>query len=266
MYRCRSAARGSGKRIRSLPEAPIPFFRMNSSSTKSGLRHALTWKKPPDERKLCLEWFTKHQCSVTGSSHAWNREVFDFFGPLGDQVVSEDVVIPFRSLLLGTIKYIDEPLVLRRFTGSNLTLGEIRLWDREMTSEIFLERTHQNARNFEAVYAMRAQDIEKMSAKCPERNEELSKLRTASERNLSKAKAEERFWRSSNSRKFLILMVEFIGRGWFRTASRLLISWLFPQFLMRWIHIRSFKSRGKLSFNQKSQPLDEISYNKSSKN
>jgi glycosyltransferase involved in cell wall biosynthesis len=49
-----------------------------------------------------------------GCSHAFHRKVFDVFGPMEPGVIYEDDVIPFRSLLLGTIKYIPEPLIYYR--------------------------------------------------------------------------------------------------------------------------------------------------------
>lgn len=56
---------------------------------------------------------------VCGCSHCWHRSVFDIFGPLVQETVYEDKAIPFRSILLGQIRYIDKPLVLyRRHTGN----------------------------------------------------------------------------------------------------------------------------------------------------
>lgn len=56
---------------------------------------------------------------VCGCSHCWHRSVFDIFGPLVQETVYEDKAIPFRSILLGQIYYIDKPLVLyRRHTGN----------------------------------------------------------------------------------------------------------------------------------------------------
>jgi glycosyltransferase involved in cell wall biosynthesis len=57
---------------------------------------------------------------LTGSSHAWSREVFDVFGPLLPPVVCEDIVIPFRSSLLGEIVFVDEPLVKHRRHPGNI--------------------------------------------------------------------------------------------------------------------------------------------------
>lgn len=58
---------------------------------------------------------------VMGCSHAWQRIVFDTFGPLYHKVLFEDNAISFRSFLLGDIAYIDETLVHYRQHNSNAT-------------------------------------------------------------------------------------------------------------------------------------------------
>lgn len=65
---------------------------------------------------------------VYGCTHAWDRSIFDLFGPLQQGITYEDHLIPFRSLLLGSIGYINTPTVLYRRHGSNLwkDKGELR--------------------------------------------------------------------------------------------------------------------------------------------
>lgn len=61
---------------------------------------------------------------IYGASHAWHRSLFDDFGPLRDDVVSEDKSVGFRSLLLGQdIFYIEKPLVKYRFHAASVTTG-----------------------------------------------------------------------------------------------------------------------------------------------
>ncbi|HEY3857318.1 MAG TPA: glycosyltransferase [Verrucomicrobiae bacterium] len=57
---------------------------------------------------------------VYGCTHAFHRKVFEVFGPLDESIIHEDVAIPFRSLFLGTIKYLEEPLVYYRRHGNNV--------------------------------------------------------------------------------------------------------------------------------------------------
>jgi glycosyltransferase involved in cell wall biosynthesis len=76
---------------------------------------------PDTPRDLSLNYFGKRVRFVEGSTHAWHRDIFDIFGPMDTKVVSEDVVIPFRALLLGSISFIDKPLILRRFHNKNIS-------------------------------------------------------------------------------------------------------------------------------------------------
>ncbi|UFS70591.1 glycosyltransferase [Geomonas sp. RF6] len=77
-----------------------------------------------------LETVIEEGTWLYGCTHAWHRDIFDKFGPLRADVKREDEVLPFRSLLLGTIRYIREPLVLYRLHGSNLSK-----WKRTVVSD-----------------------------------------------------------------------------------------------------------------------------------
>jgi glycosyltransferase involved in cell wall biosynthesis len=56
---------------------------------------------------------------VGGCSHAFRKDVFTVFGALDKRIMSEDSAIPFRSLLLGKIGYIDSPLLYYRWHAQN---------------------------------------------------------------------------------------------------------------------------------------------------
>ena len=85
---------------------------------------------PKGER---LDLFSPKHCRLTsphdlikrgviiGASHAWTKRVFDKFGKLNPNIVSEDRVIGFRSSLCGGILYIDVPLVIYRLGGISNT-------------------------------------------------------------------------------------------------------------------------------------------------
>jgi glycosyltransferase involved in cell wall biosynthesis len=70
--------------------------------------------------QFCTENMVKEGCILAGYSHAWDREVFEVFGPLITPLTCEDMVIPVRSSLLGQIKYIEEPLVMHRRHDKNV--------------------------------------------------------------------------------------------------------------------------------------------------
>jgi len=51
---------------------------------------------------------------VYGCSHAWTRDVATIFGAYDERILQEDLIIPLRSCLLGSICFISEPLVKYR--------------------------------------------------------------------------------------------------------------------------------------------------------
>ena len=55
--------------------------------------------------------------NVIGASHGWDREIFEFFGPLNDNVIHEDIVLPIRASLLGKVERVKERLLQHRDGG-----------------------------------------------------------------------------------------------------------------------------------------------------
>lgn len=73
-----------------------------------------------------LAGYIQHMCPmVTGATHAWHRDVFEKFGPLGSKTRFEDLAISFRSLSLGGICRIKDPLVLYRRHGTNMSFNPL---------------------------------------------------------------------------------------------------------------------------------------------
>lgn len=56
-----------------------------------------------------------------GATFAWDKKVFDLFGPLPLDILGEDAIIPFRCALLGGVAYVDEALVQYRDHGGNVS-------------------------------------------------------------------------------------------------------------------------------------------------
>src|ERR1035437_9116771 len=67
---------------------------------------------------------------VVGCTHAWRKEVFNVFGPINERILLEDRAIPFRSLILGEIFYIDHPLVKYRRHGENASDYEVNDYEK----------------------------------------------------------------------------------------------------------------------------------------
>lgn len=68
--------------------------------------------------------FIRDRGFVVGATAAWDRDVFDAFGPLGSGLSAEDRILPFRATLLGRVAYLDEPLVQYRVVGISAHRGQ----------------------------------------------------------------------------------------------------------------------------------------------
>lgn len=66
-----------------------------------------------------LEYFSETVvAAAAGTSHAWHRDIFRVFGPL-PSITCEDVALPPRSMLLGTVVSLNKELVRYRIHHSN---------------------------------------------------------------------------------------------------------------------------------------------------
>lgn len=59
--------------------------------------------------------------ATSGCAHAWTRDVFDFFGPINERIIHEDITIPLRSLLIGSVTFLPDELVLYRMIAGSLS-------------------------------------------------------------------------------------------------------------------------------------------------
>lgn len=66
-----------------------------------------------------FEFLTTRRPTICGCAHAWSPKLFQFFGPLTANL--EDLVLSFRSLAIGQMLYIHQPLVKYRRHGSNVS-------------------------------------------------------------------------------------------------------------------------------------------------
>lgn len=75
--------------------------------------------QPPPPNWRNLEKITARHVWISGCSHAWQKRVFEVFGPLNSNVMAEDACIGFRACALGGVQFIDEPLVKYRSHGGS---------------------------------------------------------------------------------------------------------------------------------------------------
>ena len=94
---------------------------------EAGRKGGVVGNPPPSLAGLdLLRAYLRREFTVNGAAHAWSRQVFDIFGPLPDGLRAEERAIATRSILLGGIAYIDEPLVRYRRNSASITAGYTR--------------------------------------------------------------------------------------------------------------------------------------------
>lgn len=74
----------------------------------------------PPHFKTFLDGIRDEFSGAHGCSGAWQRDLFDTFGPLRDGLVSEDRALSLRASVLGEVQYIPDKLVMYRQHGDNV--------------------------------------------------------------------------------------------------------------------------------------------------
>lgn len=107
---------------------------------------------------------------VFGCAHAWDRAVFDVFGPLPNNALHEDIMIPFRSALLGKVAYVDKCLVkYRRHPTATMMWLDSNSWDLQQK----IEYEAKQARSYRLEYETWLRDLQHFLSTHPERKTEL---------------------------------------------------------------------------------------------
>ena len=95
------------------------IFSNNLTIDEFGKPYHLQYEKLKQGNEFSPSMLVNKDHILSGCSHAWTRDVFSVFGPLMTPLTCEDMVIPFRSALLGQIEYIHEALVMHRMHDKN---------------------------------------------------------------------------------------------------------------------------------------------------
>lgn len=91
------------------PDGQIASYEKNAET----LKYNLGDRDQGIVRTLCT--------GTLGCAHAWTRDVFQVFGPLDKHLIHEDITIPLRSIMLGSVTFIQEELVLYRLNEASLS-------------------------------------------------------------------------------------------------------------------------------------------------
>jgi glycosyltransferase involved in cell wall biosynthesis len=180
----------------------------------SGAQKGLWNKGIPIHPTSLAEFIGSPSPGLYGFSHAFNRKVFEFFGPMDDSVVFECVAIPLRSLILGTIAYIAEPLGYYRRHGNNS-------WSDSSTPPTLSKRC-QILRTDRAVLLTWLRDLRRASFTGILSEEESERLQTQVIERLHQLGVDSRFYSAALPGALLPLGRAFLGGMPLRHVLRLL--------------------------------------------
>jgi glycosyltransferase involved in cell wall biosynthesis len=182
---------------------------------------------PPSPDELSLSVMSKRLGGVLGCTHAWDRRAFDVFGPLNEQIVREDAVIPFRSALLGQVKFIPEPLVLYRKHTSNINFIDP---EELMSPQALYADALKHSQGHIAVFENRLQDLDTISRLSPTREGELLDIRLETQRVLQDVTDEAYLLANTNFLKRIRVMGRALWRG---TPPKRVAKWFLMFFFPR---------------------------------
>jgi glycosyltransferase involved in cell wall biosynthesis len=197
-------------------------LKVNAAGEPEGL-----YMQPPEERTHDVVMMASRLGGVLGSTHAWDRRVFEVFGPLDERVTREDAVIPFRSALLGKIQFLPEPLVLYRRHGTNSNFIDPR---DIMSAELFYADSRKHAVGNQAVFENRLKDLDTLERLEPQRSAEVADLRSASLHMLRDMEIEARLFTHSGKLANFVAIMQALGQG---TPPKRIVKWLLISFAPR---------------------------------
>jgi glycosyltransferase involved in cell wall biosynthesis len=185
---------------------------------ETGQRQGLLRRVPTNPTKLTVECFASSFLAVNGCTHAWHRKVFDVFGPMLEMTNFEDVVIPFRSALLGQVRYIDEPLVLYRWNSPE-TLCSVDSFYEMLSSKIQPQLQ---------ICLSRLRDLDTLLELYPDRYGQVQELRNITYWLLTQTKEERVLLEANPVRRVQIIVKALFERHSMRQVRRWVLVHLFP--------------------------------------
>ncbi len=178
---------------------------------------------------ITAEALTKIETAyVVGCAAAYAREVFDLFPEFHPSVtIEEDLVLPFRAVLLGRAAYVPEALVRYRQHAQSLT----EVW-RDTTNPMVSAR---NFKSLAAGYVQKIADLEYCKTRFGERRAWFESL----ESKCHEALAETRYrmqWQTPGPRGLLTLAAGAAsGRIDLRLAAKTFLRLYFPRSWYRYV-------------------------------
>ncbi len=209
----------------------LSFFSNAYVTNESGTIERLFYQDPPIHRTYTPAQAITHGFWILGATHAWDRAVFDVFGPLPHNVKMEDVAIPFRSTLLGSICYLHEPLVCYRRHSQNMHLD---LLERDLEIDQWYKTLYKTNEAQISSYRSWLKDLEIATQLYPERNGQVSRLQRAAQRLIRRTAYKSILLQNAPLYKKLVITLRMIAlRSHWRIVIQWILTFFFPSLYLR---------------------------------
>lgn len=195
--------------------------------------------RPPEQ--LTAMALAESGGGVLGSTHAVHRSLFEVFGPLDPETHSEDIVLPFRAALLGTVQYVDEVMARYRLHDTNRHFRDPSTLTDTAQFYGFLRKL---APGIVADFRTRLMDIDTAARIAPDRTPEFDALRRVTSLRLSEFEAERDMLLTESRLERLKIILRAIRRGTtLRRAARWALTFFFPRLYIR-VQVRQQRKAG----------------------
>ena len=195
----------------------------------------LQFETPVRTESFHLEKIIINDFMITGCSNAWDREVYDVFGPLITPLTVEDKVIAFRSTLLGQIEYIHEALVMHRRHDRNV-------WHYRMKTDIERDIAFEKFWIFEkkAIYKNYINDMKTVEKISPDKKDEIKHYQAILYERLLDIEEHIRMINGQFIEKLGILAKNIFKKGMkFRTIRHEIGFFLLPKIYRKYIAVKN---------------------------
>ncbi len=154
--------------------------------------------------------------AVLGATCTYRKKIFEYFSPLKNGIIQEDVILPFRAMLLGEGRCVAHPLVRYRTHGGNISFGGL-----DANSSEIVRRVGRLQKNRLLLAISQAEDLNLHRAKGVVVTDALIKHQAV---NLAEAELEDRI----ASGKYRIVKTAYILKALFGLHLRFAAAaWLF---------------------------------------
>ena len=218
------------------------IFSSNIVIDENGAQIGSRNRDPFHEDDYLPESIIQSHFAVYGNTHAWSRDVFDRFGPMTLPLTCEDMVIPFRSALIGQIAYINEPLVMYRRHGRNVWKNMSDLGDRRAYFEWrqFLLTDRRN------IYINWLADLSKFNEFEPDKRKHIEQLNKMVTRNLKSVDNELLLIKSTYLQRISYIMKSVVNKTSFREILRSIGIALLPSIYFRYLKSKEVRHNSRL--------------------